>query len=124
MLPLFQGGTIEAQIAYQNAEAQAALANYGKIVLVAFIDVGNALSGEANWRDRGKQLELPLNEQNQYQRNELVPRKTSCPHTASQLIFSPRLISKLDHLGFEGASSKALLYPGGYFCHSIPARPC
>ena len=32
-LPLFQGGAIEAQIAYQNAEAQAAMANYGKVVL-------------------------------------------------------------------------------------------
>jgi outer membrane protein, multidrug efflux system len=68
-MPLFQGGAIEAQIAYQNAEAQAALANYGKTVLVAFNDVENALSGEANWRDRSKQLEMQLNEQQRIMQN-------------------------------------------------------
>jgi outer membrane protein TolC len=69
VIPLFQGGTIEAQIAYQNAEAQAALANYGKIVLVAFNDVENALSGEANWRERSKQLETQLNQQKRIMQN-------------------------------------------------------
>ena len=68
-IPLFQGGTIEAQIAYQNAEAQAALANYGKTVLTAFNDVENALSGEANWRERSKQLEIQLQEQKRIMRN-------------------------------------------------------
>jgi outer membrane protein TolC len=68
-MPLFQGGAIEAQIAYQNAEVQAALANYGKTVLVAFNDVENALSGEANWRDRSKQLEMQLNEQQRIMQN-------------------------------------------------------
>jgi NodT family efflux transporter outer membrane factor (OMF) lipoprotein len=69
MIPLFQGGTIEAQIAYQNAEAQAALANYGKTVLTAFSDVENALSGEASWRERSKQLEIQLNEQKRIMQN-------------------------------------------------------
>jgi NodT family efflux transporter outer membrane factor (OMF) lipoprotein len=68
-VPLFMGGAIEAQIAYQNAEAQAALANYGKIVLTAFNDVENALSGEANWRERSKQLEIELKEQKQIMQN-------------------------------------------------------
>ncbi len=68
-VPLFMGGTIEAQIAYQNAEAQAALANYGKIVLTAFSDVENALSGESNWRDRSKQLEIQLKEQKRIMQN-------------------------------------------------------
>ena len=63
------GGTIEAQIAYQNAEAQAALANYGKIVLTAFNDVENALSGEANSRERSKQLEIQLKEQKRIMQN-------------------------------------------------------
>ncbi len=62
-LPLFQGGAIEAQIAYQNAEAQAALANYGKVVLAAFNDVENALNGEAIWRDRSTQLQTQLIQQ-------------------------------------------------------------
>lgn len=69
VMPLFQGGAIEAQIAYQNAEAQAALANYGKTVLAAFNDVENALSGEANWRERSKQLETQLNEQQRIMQN-------------------------------------------------------
>jgi NodT family efflux transporter outer membrane factor (OMF) lipoprotein len=69
LVPLFMGGAIEAQIAYQNAEAQAALANYGKIVLTAFNDVENALSGEANWRERSKQLEIELKEQKQIMQN-------------------------------------------------------
>lgn len=64
-LPLFQGGAIEAQIAYQNAEAQAALANYGKVVLAAFNDVENALNGEATWRERSIQLQTQLQQQNQ-----------------------------------------------------------
>lgn len=64
-LPLFQGGAIEAQIAYQNAEAQAALANYGKVVLAAFNDVENALNGEATWRERSIQLHTQLQQQNQ-----------------------------------------------------------
>lgn len=62
-LPLFQGGAIEAQIAYQNAEAQAALANYGKVVLSAFNDVENALNGEATWRERNTQLQIQLDQQ-------------------------------------------------------------
>jgi NodT family efflux transporter outer membrane factor (OMF) lipoprotein len=62
-LPLFQGGAIEAQIAYQNAEAQAALANYGKVVLAAFNDVENALNGEATWRERSTQLQTQLDQQ-------------------------------------------------------------
>jgi NodT family efflux transporter outer membrane factor (OMF) lipoprotein len=62
-LPLFQGGTIEAQIAYQNAEAQAALANYGKVVLAAFNDVENALNGETTWRERSTQLLIQLDQQ-------------------------------------------------------------
>lgn len=62
-LPLFQGGAIEAQIAYQNAEAQAALANYGKVVLAAFNDVENALNGEATWRERSAQLQAQLDQQ-------------------------------------------------------------
>ncbi len=69
VMPLFQGGAIEAQIAYQNAEAKAALANYGKTVLAAFNDVENALSGEANWRERSKQLETQLNEQKRIMQN-------------------------------------------------------
>lgn len=69
VMPLFQGGAIEAQIAYQNAEAQAALANYGKVVLLAFNDVENALSGETNWRERGKQFETQLNEQKRIMQN-------------------------------------------------------
>jgi NodT family efflux transporter outer membrane factor (OMF) lipoprotein len=69
VIPLFQGGAIEAQIAYQNAEAQASLANYGKIVLLAFNDVENALSGEANWRERSKQFETQLNEQKRVMQN-------------------------------------------------------
>jgi len=68
-IPLFQGGTIEAQIAYQNAEAQAAQASYGKIVLLAFNDVENALSGEAYWRERSKQLETQLHEQKRIMQN-------------------------------------------------------
>lgn len=68
-MPLFQGGAIEAQIAYQNAEANAALANYGKTVLAAFNDVENALSGEANWRERSKLLEIQLNEQKRILQN-------------------------------------------------------
>ena len=68
-MPLFQGGAIEAQIAYQNAEAQAALANYGKTVLVAFNDVENALSGEASWREKSQQLEMQLNEQQRIMQN-------------------------------------------------------
>jgi NodT family efflux transporter outer membrane factor (OMF) lipoprotein len=68
-LPLFQGGTIEAQIAYQNAEAQAAMANYGKVVLAAFNDVENALSGEANWREKTAQIHLQLNEQQRVMKN-------------------------------------------------------
>lgn len=62
-LPLFQGGAIEAQIAYQNAEAQAALANYGKVVLTAFNDVENALNGETTWRERSAQLQTQLDQQ-------------------------------------------------------------
>ena len=62
-LPLFQGGAIEAQIAYQNAEAQAALANYGKVVLAAFNDVENALNGEATWRERSDLLQIQLKQQ-------------------------------------------------------------
>jgi outer membrane protein TolC len=69
VIPLFQGGAIEAQIAYQTAEAQAALANYGKTVLAAFNDVENALSGETNWRERSKQLETQLNEQQRIMQN-------------------------------------------------------
>lgn len=65
MMPLFQGGAIEAQIAYQNAEAQAALANYGKVVLNAFGDVENALNGEMTWRERTVQLRTQLLEQQQ-----------------------------------------------------------
>lgn len=65
MMPLFQGGAIEAQIAYQNAEAQAALANYGKVVLNAFGDVENALNGEMTWRERTVQLQTQLQEQRQ-----------------------------------------------------------
>jgi outer membrane protein, multidrug efflux system len=61
--PLFQGGAIEAQIAYQNAEAQAALANYGKVVLAAFNDVENALNGETTWRERITQLLIQLDQQ-------------------------------------------------------------
>jgi len=64
-LPLFQGGAIEAQIAYQNAEAQAALANYGKVVLAAFNDVENALNGETTWRERSTQLQIQLDQQKQ-----------------------------------------------------------
>ena len=63
MMPLFQGGAIEAQIAYQNAEAQAALANYGKVVLNAFGDVENALTGEMTWRERSVLLGSQLKEQ-------------------------------------------------------------
>jgi NodT family efflux transporter outer membrane factor (OMF) lipoprotein len=69
MLPLFQGGAIEAQIAYQNAEAQAALANYGKVVLNAFGDVENALNGEMTWRERTLQLQTQLREQKQILKN-------------------------------------------------------
>jgi len=69
VMPLFQGGAIEAQIAYQNAEAKAALANYGKTVLAAFNDVENALSGEANWRERSKQLETQRDEQQRIMQN-------------------------------------------------------
>jgi multidrug efflux system outer membrane protein len=65
MMPLFQGGAIEAQIAYQNAEAQAALANYGKVVLNAFGDVENALNGEMTWRERSVLLNAQLQEQKQ-----------------------------------------------------------
>jgi outer membrane protein TolC len=65
MMPLFQGGAIEAQIAYQNAEAQAALANYGKVVLNAFNDVENALNGEMTWRERSVLLNTQLQEQKQ-----------------------------------------------------------
>jgi outer membrane protein TolC len=65
MMPLFQGGAIEAQIAYQNAEAQAALANYGKVVLNAFGDVENALTGEMTWRERSVLLGSQLKEQKQ-----------------------------------------------------------
>jgi NodT family efflux transporter outer membrane factor (OMF) lipoprotein len=65
MMPLFQGGAIEAQIAYQNAEAQAALANYGKVVLNAFGDVENALNGEMTWRERSVLLNTQLQEQKQ-----------------------------------------------------------
>jgi NodT family efflux transporter outer membrane factor (OMF) lipoprotein len=68
-IPLFQGGAIEAQIAYQNAEAQASLANYGKTVLLAFNDVENALTGEASWRERSKQLEIQFNEQKRVMQN-------------------------------------------------------
>jgi NodT family efflux transporter outer membrane factor (OMF) lipoprotein len=69
MMPLFQGGAIEAQIAYQNAEAQAALANYGKVVLNAFGDVENALNGEMTWRERTIQLQTQLREQKQILQN-------------------------------------------------------
>lgn len=62
-IPLFQGGAIEAQIAYQNAEAQAAIANYGKVALNAFNDVENALNGEATWRERSNLLQNQLTEQ-------------------------------------------------------------
>ena len=62
-IPLFQGGAIEAQIAYQNAEAQAAIANYGKVALNAFNDVENALNGEATWRERSMLLQSQLTEQ-------------------------------------------------------------
>ena len=65
MMPLFQGGAIEAQIAYQNAEAQAALANYGKVVLNAFGEVENALNGEMTWRERSVLLNAQLQEQKQ-----------------------------------------------------------
>ena len=65
MMPLFQGGAIESQIAYQNAEAQAALANYGKVVLNAFGDVENALNGEMTWRERSVLLNTQLQEQKQ-----------------------------------------------------------
>jgi outer membrane protein, multidrug efflux system len=68
-LPLFQGGAIEAQIAYQNAEAQAAMANYGKVVLAAFNDVENALSGEASWRERTSQIHTQLDEQQRVMKN-------------------------------------------------------
>jgi outer membrane protein, multidrug efflux system len=69
MMPLFQGGAIEAQIAYQNAEAQAALANYGKVVLNAFSDVENALNGEMTWRERTIALQTQLKEQKQILQN-------------------------------------------------------
>ena len=68
-LPLFQGGAIEAQIAYQNAEAQAAMANYGKVVLAAFNDVENALSGEATWREKTAQIHAQLSEQQRVMKN-------------------------------------------------------
>jgi outer membrane protein TolC len=68
-LPLFQGGAIEAQIAYQNAEAQAAMANYGKVVLAAFNDVENALSGEASWREKTGQIQAQLSEQQRVMKN-------------------------------------------------------
>lgn len=63
VMPIFQGGAIEAQIAYQNAEAKATLANYGKVILNAFNEVENALNGEATWRERSTQLEIQLQEQ-------------------------------------------------------------
>ena len=69
MMPLFQGGAIEAQIAYQNAEAQAALANYGRVVLNAFGDVENALNGEMTWRKRTIALQTQLKEQKQILQN-------------------------------------------------------
>lgn len=68
-LPLFQGGAIEAQIAYQNAEAQAAMANYGKVVLSAFNDVESALTGESTWRERSAQLHIELKEQQRVMKN-------------------------------------------------------
>jgi NodT family efflux transporter outer membrane factor (OMF) lipoprotein len=68
-LPLFQGGAIEAQIAYQNAEAQAAMANYGKVVLAAFNDVENALSGEAAWREKTAQIHAQLSKQQLVMKN-------------------------------------------------------
>ena len=68
-LPLFQGGAIEAQIAYQNAEAQAAMANYGKVVLAAFNDVENALSGETAWREKTAQIRAQLSEQQRVMKN-------------------------------------------------------
>jgi NodT family efflux transporter outer membrane factor (OMF) lipoprotein len=68
-LPLFQGGAIEAQIAYQNAEAQAAMANYGKVVLTAFNDVESALTGESTWRERTIQLKTELTEQQRLMKN-------------------------------------------------------
>ena len=66
---LAQLKAIEAQIAYQNAEAQAALANYGKVVLNAFGEVENALNGEMTWRERTIALQTQLKEQKQILRN-------------------------------------------------------
>jgi outer membrane protein TolC len=68
-LPLFQGGAIVAQIAYLNADAQAAMANYGKVVLAAFNDVENALSGEAAWREKTGQIHAQLSEQQRVMKN-------------------------------------------------------
>lgn len=78
LLPIFQGGSLEAQIAYQNAEAQAALGNYAKVVLNALNDVENGLSGERRWRERLKQHQEKLSTEQRIQqstaREQLIGR--------------------------------------------------
>lgn len=78
LLPIFQGGSLEAKVAYQNAEAQAALGNYAKVVLNALNDVENGLSGERRWRERLKQHQEKLSTEQRIQqstaREQLIGR--------------------------------------------------
>lgn len=68
-VPIFQGGAIEAQIAYQDAEARAALANYGKTVLTAFNEAENNLNGDQAWKSRSALLQTQLDNQKRLMKN-------------------------------------------------------
>lgn len=52
LVPLFRGGTLQAQAEYRSAGQDQALASYGQIALQAFGEVENALSAEAALRER------------------------------------------------------------------------
>lgn len=68
-MPIFQGGAIEAQIAYQNAEARAALANYGKTILSAFNEAENGINADNAWRSRSALLQTQLDLQTRLMKN-------------------------------------------------------
>ncbi|MGF6770659.1 multidrug efflux system outer membrane protein [Paraburkholderia sp. GAS199] len=52
LLPLFQGGALQAQADLRTGEQNQALASYGQIALQAFGEVENALSAESALRER------------------------------------------------------------------------
>lgn len=68
-VPIFQGGAIEAQIAYQDAEARAVLASYGKTVLNALNEAENGINADNAWKGRSTLLQTQLDSQVRLMKN-------------------------------------------------------